>query len=252
MSTSKNNGIQSLNTGINIIEVIKEEGRPLKFSEIQELTGITKSNLYKYLHTLTDLKMLYRNKTDGAYTLGSKLIEYGMAAIGQEDLIARISPYLRELNQKCQCTTLFASWTQDGPIVAKISSERKGLNIGAQIGTSLPLSSSSGKVFYTFLHPDITKDWAETNLEDLTTEEKNLLHQEKQFILDHEIAFAEEPLVPSVSSAAVPLFNYKKDLIGVLTIVGFKDYVPTQLDQPTSLEIIRIGKQISSSFGHEV
>ncbi|MEH7495390.1 helix-turn-helix domain-containing protein [Neobacillus niacini] len=44
-----------------IVETIAKQGRPLKFSEIQELTQITKSNLYKYLNTFTQLCILYRN-----------------------------------------------------------------------------------------------------------------------------------------------------------------------------------------------
>jgi predicted Zn-ribbon and HTH transcriptional regulator len=44
--------IHSLQTGIQIIELIAKQEHPLKFTEIQELSGLTKSNLYKCLNTL--------------------------------------------------------------------------------------------------------------------------------------------------------------------------------------------------------
>ena len=100
--------IQSLQTGIHLLELMVSEGRPLKFSEIQELTGITKSNLHKYLNTLTITGLLYRDKEQGTYHLGSKLIEFGNAAIGSVDLIQQATPYLREISRHIQLTSLIS------------------------------------------------------------------------------------------------------------------------------------------------
>ena len=53
-------------------------------------------------------------------------------------------------------------------------------------------------------------------------------------IQSQRIAFAKEPLVPHVSSASVPIFNYNAELIGCLTLVGFSEIVPKQLEDPYS------------------
>ena len=46
MSIEKNNAmIQSLQVGMSIVDLLSSKEQPLKFSEIQELTQITKSNL---------------------------------------------------------------------------------------------------------------------------------------------------------------------------------------------------------------
>lgn len=59
------------------------------------------------MNTLTQLELLYRDKTTGMYHLGSKLIQYGMAAIGNEDITSRITPYLQEISHNTSCTVLF-------------------------------------------------------------------------------------------------------------------------------------------------
>ncbi|NKT61446.1 helix-turn-helix domain-containing protein [Rhodococcus hoagii] len=46
--------IQSLDTGIKILNVLQKSKSPMKFSEIQQITSITKSNLYKYMNTLAN------------------------------------------------------------------------------------------------------------------------------------------------------------------------------------------------------
>ncbi len=53
--------IQSLQIGLGILDLVAKQEKPLKFTDIQELTQITKSNLYKYLNTLTQLGLLYRD-----------------------------------------------------------------------------------------------------------------------------------------------------------------------------------------------
>ena len=97
MNLEKNTAmIGSLQIGLGIVDIIANQNQPLKFTEIQEITKITKSNLYKYLNTLIHLNILYKDKNSGAYSLGSKIISYGMAAIGQQDLIAKVTPFLQE------------------------------------------------------------------------------------------------------------------------------------------------------------
>jgi DNA-binding IclR family transcriptional regulator len=214
--------IQSLQIGMSIIDLLASQRTPLRFSDIQELTEITKSNLYKYLNTLTQLELLYRDKTTGMYHLGSKLIQYGMAAIGNEDVTSRITPYLQEISHHTSCTVLFSVWTYDGPITAKIWNSNQNLNIGAQLGTRLRNVTGS------FLN--------ETN--------------EYDGIRKYKIAFAKEPLVPSVSSMSIPVFNYNSELLGAITAVGFTENIPDHYEDPLSVYLRKSCLEISNIFGY--
>lgn len=243
-----NSTIQSLQIGMSIIDLLASQRTPLRFSDIQELTGITKSNLYKYLNTLTQLDLLYRDKATGMYHLGSKLVQYGMAAIGNEDVTSRIAPYLQEISHQTSCTVLFSVWTYEGPITAKIWNSNQILNIGAQLGTRLPPASSSGKIFTVFQDPSLTADWIEN--------EKNvsiaLIPETKEYqsILTHKIAFAKEPLVPSVSSMSIPVFNYDAELLGAITAVGFTQNIPDHHEEPLSKYLRKSFLEISNIFGY--
>ena len=53
--------VQSLEIGFSVIEIIAESPIPLKFNEIQERSNMTKSNLYKYLNTLTKIGVITRD-----------------------------------------------------------------------------------------------------------------------------------------------------------------------------------------------
>jgi len=241
--------IQSLQTGIQIIDLISEQGQALKFNEIQELSGITKSNLYKYLNTLTQLGLLYRDKKQGTYTLGSKLIEYGIAATGSKDLIGKVTPYLQDISRQTSLTALLSVWTHDGPVIANIWSANYGLNIGAQIGTHLPLLSSTGKIFATFKELVYIKEWKLKQLSKIPENMKKEFEEEQKQILDSYFSYAKEPLVEQVSSFSVPIFDYKKELLGSLTAVGFSPLVPQTPDDEVSQFVLKCAKEISESFG---
>ena len=252
MSNDKSNAmIQSLQVGMSIVDIISSHEQPLKFSEIQELTQITKSNLYKYLNTLTHLQLLHRDKKSGTYMLGSKIIEYGRSAIGHQDIISTSTPYLQELSQQTSLTTLLAVGTPNGPVVANIWNSNHLFNIGAQIGTQLPILSATGKVFSTFHSSNITKDWKERELHKLTEKEREQLEKAEQAVLEYGISFSMEALVQNVTSAAVPLFNYNKDLLGTITLIGFLQFFPQDVNHEASQQLLAAAEEVSSIFGYK-
>ncbi|MCM3767117.1 IclR family transcriptional regulator [Neobacillus niacini] len=250
-AVKKGTTIQSLEIGMSILDAIAKQGKPLKFTDIQDLTQITKSNLYKYLNTFTQLGILYRTKDTGEYVLGSKLIEYGMAATDQENVIDRITPFLHEINEKSSSTVLFSIWTQNGPMIVKDINTNRGINIGAQIGTFLPISSATGKVFMAFLDEQILHDWKVSEFNQLPQEMVGQLENACSAVREKGITFAREPLVTSVSSVSFPVFNYKKKLLGAVTVVGFSEFIPDNENDELSHYLIRISKEISSCFGYD-
>ncbi|UOF89278.1 IclR family transcriptional regulator [Fodinisporobacter ferrooxydans] len=245
----KGTGIQSLQIGLSIVELVASQGRPMTFTDICEMTQITKSNLYKYLNTLTNMGILYRDKFGGLYTLGNKLIEYGMAAVSQENVLERVEPYLYEINRECKETVLLSFWTPNGPIVVKLLTSNHILNIGAQIGTYLPIYSATGKVYAAFKNCVQIHEWKEKELQEIPGEQRQDLEKELDRIKKERISFAIEPLVPSVSSVAVPILNFKQELLCVITLVGFSDSLDFQVDNEKIKYLLDSSQEISSIFG---
>lgn len=241
--------IQSLQVGFGILDVIAKEGRPLKFTDILELTNISKSNLYKYLNTFVQLQILYRNKQTGTYVLGSKLIEYGMIASDRENIIDRITPFLEDLNKNSGCSVIFSIWTESGPMVTKMFNNNLGINIGVQIGTILPLTSAAGKVFLAYKEGYIIQDWIEKESKKLHADQLTLLKAEISSIQKKGISFAVEPIVQSVSSLSFPVFNNQKSLIGAVAIVGFTGEIPANEEGKLGKLVLETSKEIYKHLG---
>jgi len=243
--TNKGATIQSLQIGIGIIDIIVNNRKPMKFPEIQEKTKMTKSNLYKYMNTLTQLDLLTRENSTGLYHLGPKLIQYGTTAIGNQDVVELVTPYLQSISQHTNCSVLLAVGTTNGPVIARIWSSDQILNIGAQLGTMIPPNSSSGKIFNVFYNNHITDNWRAV-AEPSMTDEDNEFHK----IMKDKIAFAKEPLITSISSVSLPILSFSNELVGIIAVVGFSPDIPTAITDPLSQYLLKMQKEISKTFGH--
>lgn len=247
---NKASTIGSLVQGFGIIDVVAKSDTPLKFTEIQEHTGISKSNLYKYLNTLTELDLLYRDVKQGSYSLGYKFLEYGNAAMKNNDLVMKLSHYFKEISHLTNMTTSLAVWLNDTPVITNIWNTNYGLNIGAQIGTKLPLLSASGKVFAAYSNKEEMHQWIEkeqAKIENFSIEDFS--NELKEIRIRH-VAFAKEPLIKHVSSLSLPILDYKKELIGTITIIGFTENIPTDTSSELVQKVIDISKEMSSVFGY--
>lgn len=245
---SKDNRIQSLQIGLNILEIIAAQNEPLKFTEIQNLTSMTKSNLYKYLSTLHDFGYIQRNP-DNTYSLGHKLIQLGNIAQDRSPLLETIIPHLRNISDHTGLTALLALPTENGPLVSYISSATYGINIGAQIGTNLPLYSSTGIVFASFENP-LLKNWIEEEFSKVDENEKEAIMKELEETKNNFYTSKIEPLVTHVSSFSVPILNFNEELLGAITVVGYTEIVPSEHTHPISQMVINICKEVSTFYGY--
>jgi len=248
---NKTTTIGSLAQGIKIIDVIAQSESPLKFTEVQELTGISKSNLYKYLNTLTQMDLLYRDQKQGHYSLGYKFLEYGSAAMKNNDLIGRLTPYFKEISNLTNMSTSLSVWLNDTPVITNIWNTNFGLNIGAQIGTKLPLLSAAGKIFAAYANTDEVQNWIEQEQAKQPAFPTDSFKEELKKITKSHVAFAKEPLVNHVSSWSLPILNYKNELLAAVTIIGFTEDIPKDDSSEIVQQVIQMVKEMSQSYGYK-
>jgi IclR family transcriptional regulator, acetate operon repressor len=242
--------IQSLQIGLQLLEIIAKENEPLKFTEIQNLTSMTKSNLYKYLATLNQFGAIYRNPHTNTYSLGPKLVQLGSAALSQTSLIEIAIPFFKKINEHTNLTALLAVPTARGPLVSYIMSADYGINIGAQIGTTLPLTSSTGIVFSAFEKAEPMIEWEEIEFKKYSEIELQQIYKEQEEARKTLFAAKTEPLIEHVSSFCVPILNFNDQIVGAITIVGHTEAVPRTLDHQISQYVHDVASQLSNYYGY--
>src|SRR5699024_2285135 len=160
------------------------------------------------------------------------------------------APYLKEISSLIKLTTLLSVWTNDGPVIANIWSTNLAINIGAEIGTRLPALSSAGKLYLAFKDKNKVDEWKTRELTSMSANDRKALEKEISKISDTYFSYASEPLVEHVSSFSVPILNYKKDILGSVTIVGFTPLIPGSPEHEISQIVSKKVTELSNTFGY--
>ncbi|HWK24848.1 MAG TPA: helix-turn-helix domain-containing protein [Ureibacillus sp.] len=210
--------VQSLEIGFNVLEVIAESPTPIKFSEIQERSQMTKSNLYKYLNTLTKIGVVSRDPYSGTFHLGMKLLEYNKKFHAQQDITAIVTPFLREISMQTENSVFLMLPTFNGPIISKFYSPGEAITLGGQIGAILPPNTSAGKIFVAFYKDPLNDEWKQKAKETIDPWELKRALEEK-------IIYSFEPLERNISSIAFPILDGFDELKCIITVVGFNSNI---------------------------
>lgn len=249
MEQKKYNTIQSLQTGLTLLEIIAHKRKPLKFTEIQKMTDMTKSNLHKYLMTFTQNGFLYRDEATNTYRLGHKLVEFGALAQEGSSIVELADPLMKDFTKQTHLTALIAEPSDRGPLIKEIWSVTYGIDIGAQNGTNLPLISSTGLVYAAFGKSQKLLRWKERCLESLLEEQRKIVLDEIEIVKRQMFASKKEPIVEHISSCSVPIFDFQKNLICAITVVGYENAVANQPEHPVAKKLIAIAEELSTYYG---
>jgi hypothetical protein len=95
---AKDNFVNSLKKGLNILETFTPENPKLKLQELTLLTGLPKTTVFRLLHTLTALNYVRFETKTREYFLGPKVMSLGYATLAGLDLREISKPYLEELS----------------------------------------------------------------------------------------------------------------------------------------------------------
>lgn len=92
-------GDGTVGKAIEVLDCVAEFGRPVRFSELLEVSPYPKATLYRLLQTLTNQHMLVSN-TDGTYWLGARLMRLAHSAWKTASLAPIARPFVEALAAK--------------------------------------------------------------------------------------------------------------------------------------------------------
>ena len=98
----------SIKKALAIIECVGKSPRPLKASEVANLTRLERATAFRILTYLTSLGYLFKDVTNNLYSLGHKIFEFGDKSDFLKTLISYSIDYIRDLSRETQLITYLA------------------------------------------------------------------------------------------------------------------------------------------------
>lgn len=248
--------VPNLERALVIIEHLSKRPAGLTASELTEQLKIPRNSIFRITSTLVDYNYLLRDEVTKKYQLSQKLLTMGYSALGEQTLIEKALPVMRELRDELgETVPLGILHGTEGLIIEEvpgIHSFRFVLEPGRKFHLH---TSAPAKSIIAFLQDDEKDEvissitFTRYNERTITNKEefkKHLLSvKERGYGIDH----AEE--IEGMICIAAPIFNYKGYPFAAIWISGPSFRIRENDFHRIGIKVKNYAERISRNLGFD-
>lgn len=255
-------GIQSIETGFGILDVLCKAGTPIPLRSIAEQADLTVANTHYYLVSFQKVGVVLQDRDTGHYGLGSSALKLGMAALQQFDVYKVARPIMVDISIQTGHTVFLGVWGNKGPtIVYRVEGGKSPPLFELRVGSVLPLLSSAlGRNFLAYLPRTVTEAMVEEELVLIDPHASmpyaadvpkswDVITTMIASIREQGLSRCQDALLPHFTSLSAPIFDQTGAITAGITIMG-----PSHLLDPAAeMDVARLLRshslEISSAAG---
>jgi len=255
MSETKSCPVPAIERALSVLEFLANSKSGFSTSEISRRLGLPKSSTYLIVETLERRGFLQKNRRNGRYSFGLKLITLSRHAIENLDLREEAKPFLRSLMQQTQLIAHMA--VLDG-CEAMIIEKAEAPGTGRQtsfVGRRLDVHSTAvGKALIAFISDEELeiiaklKGFPRRNENTITSliALKRELTQVRS--LGYSVDDEEDEIGARCIGAAV--FDSNSSILAAISVAGTLAQIPDERVPELAMLVKRTAAQLSSHLGN--
>ena len=242
----KRRGIQSIETGVPLLEALERSGGPLALRELAARAGLDPSGAHRYLASFVRCGLVVQ-RADSRYDFGPLALRLGLASIQRLDPVQAAERALPALVAETGFTALLAVWSNRGPTI--VHWQRAGdLVTSLNLGTVLPVARSSiGRMLLAFLPQGVTAEAlaAEVRREKL---DRDWLERELERARKSRLAYADKTVIPGLYASASVVRAWNGEAACAVALIGSDDDLARPNNAP-ALKLRALCDRLSAEAG---
>ncbi len=221
-------GIQSLETGLQVLLALAQPGAPWMLKAIASAASMPPSKAHRYLVSFCRMGFVERDPANGRYRLGPAALDIGLAALAALGVVRLGSAALVTLRDEVDETVALGVWGSGGPTFVRLEEASRPVTVNVKAGSTVPLlSSATGLVFAAFLPRPVSLPFIKRELEANRRSHREgcpRSMEEVEALLDgvrrDGLARVTGQLLAGIHALSAPVFDHQGRLAAALTALG--------------------------------
>ena len=222
-------GVQSIETGVRVLEALAELGPAPMLKTIAERAGMPPAKAHRYLVSFARTGLVDRDPLSSRYRLGPMARQIGFAALHGLDVVRIAAPMMGQIRDDLDETVGLVVWGSHGPTFVWLEEvTSRSVAVTIREGTVMPmLSSATGSVFGAWMPrstiaPLIERELAQSVREPAvhhatSSEEAEALFEETR---RRGIGRSLGEVHPGIYGLCAPILDHRGTLSAALSTIG--------------------------------
>ena len=256
--SSDRQGIQSIEVGFRLLNVLAATNRPMMLRDIAKGAGMPAAKAHRYMVSFLRIGIVEQDSGSGRYDLGAYAIELGLSGLGRLDPVRLSGPILEALCEEINETVALAVWGNRGATIVRIVDSGSPVTITLRSGTVLSLyKSATGRAFAAFYRSTFLKTLLEEELRGAAEENKTAvtslrrqLEKTLTEIRNHGISRATGSLTPGINGFSAPVYDHTGSMVASITALGTMGEFNAEWDSPVAKAMLQAAQALSHRLGY--
>lgn len=249
-------GVQSLEIGVRILRAIGDGHRAMMLKDIASAADMPASKAHRYVVSLVRSGLVEQDPATARYDLGPLALRLGLVAVDRLDRIRLGLEAITALRDTINQTTALSVWSEHGPVIIRSMRPFRPITVNVVTGSPLHvLTSASGRAFAAWLPSTQTdaligRERATLALPPALQSDDGIAAMLAQ-VRDDGVAIVHDyHLVPGVSAAGAPVFNFNGRVSLTLLVIGVKGMIDLDPNGHVIQSLKAAAQALSLRLGH--
>ena len=249
-------GIQSLEVGFALLDVLTQTPGPLMLRDLAARAGMSAAKAHRYLVSFQRLGLVVQDSRTTRYDLGPAALKLGLAALSRLDAVRLARERIPPLMEQIGHTLALAVWGNHGPTIVHWEESPQAITANLRLGDVMPLlASATGRCFAAHVAPEAIAPLVREELAraqklqrtDLprTQAEVNTLLAE---VRTRGVARVVDTLLPGIVGFCAPVFDADGHMaLGIVTLGSIATFDPEwggAVEQPLRAAALQLSQDL--------